>query len=198
LTSVEPAPLTPSQAAVFSQILPALSGGARPILVQGVTGSGKTELYLRAIRALHPDRQALLLVPEVSLTIQLIRHLRERLPFPIAVWHHQLSDGEKFDLWRRDPPRRGAHGRRHALGAFAPCPARTHRGRRGQEVLQAGGDPCYHARDAASSARRLRGRGDPGSATPSLEAARREGVFTLLRLPSATPACRCPRSRSST
>ena len=98
-TAVEPAPLTPAQAAVFARILPALAGGEKPLLVQGVTGSGKTELYLRAIRALPPDRQALLLVPEVSLTIQLIRHLRERLPFPIAVWHHQLSDGEKFDLW---------------------------------------------------------------------------------------------------
>ena len=111
--------------------------------MQGVTGSGKTELYLRAIRALPPDRQALLLVPEVSLTIQLIRHLRERLPFPIAVWHHQLSDGEKFDLWRaiRRGEVRTVVGTRSAL--FAPLPRLgLDRGRRGAGgLLQAGGDP---------------------------------------------------------
>ena len=167
--SVEPAPLTPAQTAVFARILPALAGGAKPLLVQGVTGSGKTELYLRAIRALPPDRQALLLVPEVSLTIQLIRHLRERLPFPIAVWHHQLSDGEKFDLWRaiRRGEVRTVVGTRSAL--FAPLP------RLGLIVVDEEQEasfkqeetPCYHARDAAIvRAGELRRRGDPGFGDP--------------------------------
>jgi len=186
--SVEPAPLTAAQTAVFSQILPALAGGARPLLVQGVTGSGKTELYLRAIRALQPDRQALLLVPEVSLTIQLIRHLRERLPFPIAVWHHQLSDGEKFDLWRaiRRGEVRAVIGTRSAL--FAPLP------RLGLIVVDEEQEasfkqeetPCYHARDAAIvRAANCGAAVILGSATPSLESRRlaEEGVFTLLRLP---------------
>jgi len=187
-TSVEPAPLTPAQAAVFSRILPALAGGEKPLLVQGVTGSGKTELYLRAIRALAPDRQALLLVPEVSLTIQLIHHLRERLPFPIAVWHHQLSDGEKFDLWRaiRRGEVRTVVGTRSAL--FAPLP------RLGLIVVDEEQEasfkqeetPCYNARDAAVvRAARCGAALILGSATPSLESRRlaEEGVFTLLRLP---------------
>ena len=187
-TSVEPAPLTPAQTAVFSRILPALAGGAKPLLVQGVTGSGKTELYLRAIRALPPDRQALLLVPEVSLTIQLIRHLRERLPFPIAVWHHQLSDGEKFDLWRaiRRGEVRTVVGTRSAL--FAPLP------RLGLIVVDEEQEasfkqeetPCYHARDAAIvRAANCGAAVILGSATPSLESRHlaEEGVFTLLRLP---------------
>ncbi len=187
-TSVQPAPLTPSQAEVFARILPALSGGAQPILVQGVTGSGKTEVYLRAIRALPPDRQALLLVPEVSLTIQLIRHLRERLPFPMAVWHHQLSDGEKFDLWRaiRRGEVRTVVGTRSAL--FAPLP------RLGLVVIDEEQEssykqeetPCYHARDAAIvRASRCGAAVILGSATPSLESRRQaeKGAFTLLRLP---------------
>jgi len=186
--SIEPAPLTPAQTAVFAQILPALAGGAKPKLIQGVTGSGKTELYLRAIRALPPDRQALLLVPEVSLTIQLIRHLRERLPFPIAVWHHQLSDGEKFDLWRaiRRGEVRAVVGTRSAL--FAPLP------RLGLVVIDEEQEasfkqeetPCYHARDAAIVRAAACGAAVIlGSATPSLESRRlaEEGAYTLLRLP---------------
>ncbi len=186
--AVEPSPLTPGQTSVFSRILPALAGGAKPLLVQGVTGSGKTELYLRAIRSLPPDRQALLLVPEVSLTIQLIRHLRERLPFPIAVWHHQLSDGEKFDLWHaiRRGEVRTVVGTRSAL--FAPLP------RLGLIVVDEEQEasfkqeetPCYHARDAAVvRAERCGAAVILGSATPSLESRHlaEEGVFTLLRLP---------------
>jgi primosomal protein N' (replication factor Y) (superfamily II helicase) len=187
-TVIEPAPLTPDQAAVFSRIVPALAGGAKPLLVQGVTGSGKTELYLRAIRALPADRQALVLVPEVSLTVQLIRHLRERLPFPIAVWHHQLSDGEKFDLWRtlRRGEVRVVIGTRSAV--FAPLP------RLGLIVVDEEQEasykqeetPCYHARDAAiARARRCGAAVILGSATPSLESRWKaeEGDFTLLRLP---------------
>ena len=187
-TPVEPAPLTPAQAAVFARIIPALAGGAKPLLVQGVTGSGKTELYLRAIRALPAGRQALVLVPEVSLTIQLIRHLRERLPFPIAVWHHQLSDGEKFDLWRaiRRGEVRTVVGTRSAI--FAPLP------RLGLIVVDEEQEasfkqedtPCYHARDAAIvRAERCGAAVILGSATPSLESRRNAEVdsFTLLRLP---------------
>jgi primosomal protein N' (replication factor Y) len=195
---VEPAPLTPAQAAVFARIIPALAGGARPFLVQGVTGSGKTELYLRAIRALPPDRQALLLVPEVSLTIQLIRHLRERLPFPIAVWHHQLSDGEKYDLWRaiRRGEVRAVIGTRSAL--FAPLP------RLGLIVVDEEQEasfkqeetPCYHARDAAVVRAATCGAAMIlGSATPSLESRHQAelGAYTLLRLPERYTGLPLPR-----
>ena len=170
-------------------MLPALGGGGRPLLLHGVTGSGKTEIYLRAIRALPADRQALLLVPEVSLTVQLLRHLRERLPFPIAVWHHQLSDGEKYDLWRalRRGEVRAVVGTRSAL--FVPLP------RLGLLVVDEEQDasfkqeetPCYHARDAAiGRAARCGAAVILGSATPSLESYRlaETGAYELLRLPA--------------
>jgi primosomal protein N' (replication factor Y) len=185
---VPQAELTAAQAAVFAAIAPALGTPRPPFLLHGVTGSGKTEVYLRAIRALAPDRQALLLVPEVSLTVQLLRHLRERLPFPIAVWHHQLSDGEKHDLWRalRRGDVRVVVGTRSAL--FAPLP------RLGLVVVDEEQEasfkqedtPCYHARDAAvARAARCGAAVILGSATPSLESYRRaqEGRYTLLRLP---------------
>jgi len=184
-------PVEPShaQAAAFQRIGAALAGEtARPFLVHGVTGSGKTELYLRAVRELPSDRQALLLVPEISLTGQLISHLRRRLPFPVAVWHHQLSDGEKYDLWRA--ARRGevrlVVGTRSAV--FAPLPRlglvivdEEHETSYKQEET-----PCYHAREAALERARLAGA--PvlvGSATPSLESRRRaaEGAYELLALP---------------
>ena len=185
---VEPAPLTAAQAGVFARVLPALGGGGRPLLLHGVTGSGKTEIYLRAIRALPADRQALLLVPEVSLTVQLLRHLRDRLAFPLAVWHHQLSDGEKYDLWRalRRGEVRAVVGTRSAL--FAPLP------RLGLVVVDEEQDtsfkqeesPCYHARDAAiGRAARCGAAVILGSATPSLESRHlaETGAYELLRLP---------------
>jgi primosomal protein N' (replication factor Y) len=187
--TIPPAPLTAAQQQVFSAVAPALGGGpSMPFLLHGVTGSGKTEIYLRAIRALPPDRQALLLVPEVSLTVQLIRHLQERLPFPIAVWHHQISDGEKYDLWRaiQRGEVRLVVGTRSAL--FAPFP------RLGLVVVDEEQEPtfkqeetpCYHARDAAvERAARAGAAIVLGSATPSLESRHRadEGAYTLLRLP---------------
>ncbi len=185
---LEPVTLTPAQAAALARVLPALAAPGRPLLLHGVTGSGKTEIYLRAIRALPPDRQTLLLVPEVSLTIQLIRHLRERLPFPIAVWHHQLSDGERFDLWQalRRGEVRTVVGTRSAL--FAPFP------RLGLVVVDEEQEtsykqeetPCYHARDAALvRAARAGAAVVLGSATPSLESRRlaEEGAYELVRLP---------------
>ncbi|HWR97237.1 MAG TPA: primosomal protein N' [Candidatus Methanoperedens sp.] len=185
---VEPAPLTAAQREVFARVVPALGGAARPLLLHGVTGSGKTEIYLRAIRSLPADRQALLLVPEVSLTVQLIRHLRDRLPFAIAVWHHQLSDGEKYDLWRalRRGEVRAVVGTRSAV--FAPLP------RLGLVVVDEEQDssfkqeetPCYHARDAAiERAARCHAAAILGSATPSLESRRlaETGTYELLRLP---------------
>lgn len=182
-------PLTAAQAEVFARILPALAGGAgAPFLLHGVTGSGKTEVYLRAMRALPPDRQALLLVPEISLTVQLIRHLRERLPGFLAVWHHQLSDGEKYDLWRalQRGEVRVVVGTRSAL--FAPFP------RLGLIVVDEEQEPsykqeetpCYNAREAARARARFCGAAMIlGTATPSLESRHfaERGEYLLLRLP---------------
>jgi primosomal protein N' len=73
-----------------------------PWLLHGVTGSGKTEIYLRLIElAIEQDRTALLLVPEIGLTPQLANRLTERFGEGVAVWHSALSQGERYDTWRR-------------------------------------------------------------------------------------------------
>ena len=73
-----------------------------PFLLHGVTGSGKTEVYLRAIdEAVAQGRQALLLVPEIALTAQLVSYFRSRIDYPMAILHSGLSPGERYDEWRR-------------------------------------------------------------------------------------------------
>lgn len=75
---------------------------AAPWLLQGVTGSGKTEVYMRLIeQTLAMDKSALLLVPEISLTPQLAQRLVSRFGESVAIWHSGLSPGERFDTWRR-------------------------------------------------------------------------------------------------
>ncbi|MBX9689463.1 MAG: DEAD/DEAH box helicase family protein, partial [Candidatus Obscuribacterales bacterium] len=104
--------LTPKQAEVldvlYKELQQKLSGRIDsqidecPWLLHGVTGSGKTEIYLRLIEeTLKQGRSALLLVPEISLTPQLARRLVNRFGEQVAVWHSALSAGERFDTWRR-------------------------------------------------------------------------------------------------
>ncbi|PLX95216.1 MAG: primosomal protein N' [Desulfuromonas sp.] len=101
-------PVTPSdeQEQALSAITAALeTGGFSPFLLHGVTGSGKTEVYLRSIAcALAAGKQALVLVPEIALTPQLVGRFRARFSdsaIRIAVLHSGLSDGERYDAWRR-------------------------------------------------------------------------------------------------
>lgn len=78
------------------------SRGVRPFLLHGVTGSGKTEIYMRAIDyALEQERQAIVLVPEIALTSQTVRRFAARFPGRVAVLHSRLTDGERYDTWRR-------------------------------------------------------------------------------------------------
>lgn len=95
----------------------------RPFLLQGVTGSGKTELYIRAAaEAIRRGKQALVLVPEIALTPQIVRRFLARFPGQVGLLHSKLSEGERYDTWRR--ARAGALkviiGPRSAL--FAPLP----------------------------------------------------------------------------
>jgi primosomal protein N' (replication factor Y) len=160
-----------------------------PILLHGVTGSGKTEVYLNSIeQALMLGRQALVLVPEISLTAQLWQRFYSRFGDRVAVLHSHLSDGERFDEWRR--LWRGeadiALGARSAV--FAPLADvglivvdEEHATSYKQE-----NPPRYHARDVAL----VRGRLEQaivilGSATPSLESYYRCGSngYQLASLP---------------
>ena len=170
-------------AAALETALPA------PTLLLGVTGSGKTEIYLRATeRVLAQGRQALILVPEISLTPQTVRRFVLRFPGKVGVWHSAMTEGERYDTWRR--ARSGELqvlvGARSAL--FTPFP------RLGLIVLDEEEDssykqsqpPMYHTREAAEKLAQLTGAQLLlGSATPSLEAYARalEGRYRLLQMP---------------
>jgi primosomal protein N' (replication factor Y) len=158
-------------------------------LLHGVTGSGKTELYLRAIQeTLDSGRQAIALIPEIALTPQTIRRFAARFPDRLAVVHSGLSTGERYDSWRRIRVGRAdvVIGPRSAL--FAPLPRlgciildEEHETAYKQERT-----PCYHAREVALRRARLEGAAVIlGSATPDLGSYHRalKGQFTLLRLP---------------
>ncbi|MFZ5816718.1 MAG: primosomal protein N' [Bacillota bacterium] len=192
---VEPAPpptLTPEQAQALQSIqqeLIAPAGFRQPVLIHGVTGSGKTELYLRAIAEVRKlGRQAICLVPEISLTPQMIQRFRSRFGGEVAVLHSALSAGEKFDEWQRI--RRGevsiAVGARSAI--FAPFERvgliiidEEHE----QSYKQESPPPAYHAREVAAERARLE---DAllvlGSATPALESfyRARSGEYRLVSL----------------
>ncbi len=74
----------------------------QPIILHGVTGSGKTEIYLRAVQEmLAIGKQAIVLVPEISLTPQTVQRFQSRFPGRVGIIHSRLSDGERFDTWRR-------------------------------------------------------------------------------------------------
>ncbi|KRN95264.1 primosomal protein N' [Pediococcus stilesii] len=146
---------------------------SKPILIEGVTGSGKTEVYLQSIsKAIGEGKSALLLVPEISLTPLMVKRVRARFGRQVAVLHSGLSDGEKFDEWRRIIRNevKVVVGARSAV--FAPLQNlgiiiidEEH-----SETYKQTDAPRYHARDVAIY--RAKNANCPvvlGSATPSLE-----------------------------
>ena len=165
--------------------------GPGAFLLHGVTGSGKTEIYLHALdETLKRGRQAVVLVPEIALTPQTIRRFAARFPGQVTVWHSELGDGERFDVWRRvrtnHPAAQVVVGSRSAL--FLPFPDlglivldEEHESSYKQERT-----PRYHARTVALELGRLsRAPVLLGSATPALETyyAARRGEMRLLTLP---------------
>lgn len=95
--------LTPDQARVWTAIKQAAGSDSQiPFLLHGVTGSGKTEIYLNAVEhTLEQGRSAIVLVPEIALTPQTVRRFLARFPGRVGLNHSQLSAGERFDTWRR-------------------------------------------------------------------------------------------------
>ncbi len=188
-----PPTLTEDQERVWQ----AVQAAPGPFLLHGVTGSGKTEIYLRAIaRALAEGKQAVVLVPEIALTPQTIRRFAARFPGKVTVWHSELGEGERFDVWRRVRTGHGAAqvvvGSRSAL--FLPYTElgvvvvdEEHEPSYKQERT-----PRYHARPVAIELGRLcSATVILGSATPSLEtyyAARHGHELTLLTLPKRIKA----------
>jgi primosomal protein N' (replication factor Y) len=185
--ALAPHALTPAQEQAAAALRLASPGSIW--LLEGVTGSGKTEVYLDVIAAtLARGQQAIVLLPEISLTEEMRRRYERRLPGRVAVFHSGMADGERVAEWHR--VRRGVApvvlGARSAV--FAPCP------RLGLVIIDEEHEtsykqdehPHYHARDVAEA--RIRHGGGVlvlGSATPSLETAQRarSGVIGWLRLP---------------
>ncbi|OMD42955.1 primosomal protein N' [Paenibacillus odorifer] len=169
-----PLPLTAEQEIVYTRISRTLEEQLHEVfLVHGVTGSGKTEIYLQCIkRCLDQGRQAVVLVPEIALTPQMVERFKGRFGSGVAVMHSRLSVGERYDEWRkiREGKATVAVGARSAV--FAPFSNlgliimdEEHETSYKQEE-----NPKYHARDAAI--RRAEQCGAAvilGSATPSLE-----------------------------
>ncbi len=169
-----PLELTPEQTTALARITATLDRrGPGVILLHGVTGSGKTEVYLQAIaRCLEQGREAIVLVPEIALTPQTVERFRSRFGDRISVLHSHLSDGERFDEWTRIRNGRAqiAVGARSAL--FAPFQKlglvvvdEEHETTDKQDEA-----PRYNARDVAVVRGKFEGATVVlGTATPSLE-----------------------------
>ena len=176
--SPRPQTLTVGQVGALKAIQEACDRAAGDVvLVDGVTGSGKTEVYLQAIEeTLRAGKGAIVLVPEISLTAQTVGRFRARFGQSVSVLHSRLSVGERYDQW--DMVRRGETrvvvGARSAL--FAPLSNvglvivdEEHEGSYKQDNA-----PRYHAREVAAELARKRGCALVlGSATPSLESLHR-------------------------
>jgi primosomal protein N' (replication factor Y) len=186
----EPLLLTEAQGVALAEVSEAIEGDAvRTILLHGVTGSGKTEIYLQAIaRAAKAGLGSIVLVPEIALTPQMIERFASRFGKRIAVLHSRLSAGERYDEWRRISQGEAlvAIGARSAV--FAPFRKlgliildEEHEATYKQDET-----PRYHARDVALWRAGHHGAAVVlGSATPALESYRRAelGEYLLCRLP---------------
>jgi len=182
-------PLTDEQELVIKPILASIEHSAHEVfLLHGVTGSGKTEVYLQSIeKVMKKGKEAIVLVPEISLTPQMVERFKGRFGNKVAVLHSGLSLGEKYDEWRKIQRKevQVVVGARSAI--FAPFENigiiiidEEHETSYKQED-----NPRYHARDVAIE----RGKNHHcpvvlGSATPSLESFARaqKGVYHLLTM----------------
>ncbi|HJV31821.1 MAG TPA: primosomal protein N' [Bacillales bacterium] len=186
-----PLPLTDSQQAAIQPILQSITQNQHEVfLLYGVTGSGKTEIYLQSIQdVIKKGKEAIVLVPEIALTPQMVNRFKGRFGDKVAVLHSGLSAGEKYDEWRKILRKEVSVvvGARSAI--FAPFENlgiiiidEEHETSYKQEEM-----PRYHARDVAiERAKTARCPVILGSATPSLESFARaqKGVYHLLSLPS--------------
>jgi len=191
---------TSDQEAILGEILKGIrSKRFSPFLIYGVTGSGKTEIYLRAIEeVLIQGQEAIVLVPEISLTPQLLSRFIDRFGENLALLHSGLGRGERYDQWRRiwKGEVKIAMGARSAI--FAPFK------NVGIIVVDEEHDPSYkqeeklkyHARDVAVvRAKQVEATLLLGSATPSLESFynAEKGKFRLLNLPERIEGKPLPR-----
>ena len=185
-----PFTLYPAQQAIVEDVAArAAAGDLRPSLIHGVTGSGKTEVYMELIASvLEQGKEAIVLIPEIALTFQTVLRFYRRFGDQVSIIHSKLSAGERYDQFER--ARRGEVkvmiGPRSAL--FTPFPRlgvividEEHEGSYKSENA-----PRYHAREAAIERARMCGAFVVlGSATPSVDSYERtkEGLYRLYELP---------------
>jgi len=190
--------LSQAQIDAVDAIVAAL-GSHRNLVLQGVTGSGKTEVYLRAItECLARGRQALVLVPEIALTPQLVRRFSERFPVSPAVLHSGLSDAERLEAWRAARTGRAGVviGTRSAVFIPLATPGLVIVDEEHDSSYKQQEGFRYSARDLAIA--RAQRESTPvvlGSATPALETLARvnRGVAQRLSLPQRAGSARPPR-----
>lgn len=192
--------LNDEQQAIVETVSAAIGKDSTPFLLEGVTGSGKTEVYLHIIdKVLKQGKTAIVLVPEISLTPQMTHRFISRFGKQVAIMHSGLSDGEKYDEWRKikSGKARVVVGARSAI--FSPLDNigaiiidEEHEASYKQES-----NPRYHARDVAI----LRAKYHKavvvlGSATPSIESRARASrkVYHFLQLTKrANPKASLPQ-----
>jgi len=190
-----PLNLTPDQQSAFNAIRSELSQPGKDIaspkvfLLHGVTGSGKTEIYLRSLaEAVRLGKKGIALVPEIALTPQTIERFAARFPRRVGLLHSKLSLGEQFDEWRRI--RNGEFdvviGSRSAVFAPQPDLGLIILDEEHEWTYKQDSSPRYHARDAAIKLAELTGAVVVlGSATPDVETyyKAQNGRYRLLELP---------------
>lgn len=200
---VDPHPVTlypEQQAAVDGILFRALQGDRRPSLIHGVTGSGKTEIYMELIAAvLDEGKQAIVLIPEIALTFQTVLRFYRRFGAQVSIIHSRLSAGERCDQLERarNGEVRVMIGPRSAL--FTPFERlgiivmdEEHEGSYKSETV-----PRYHAREAAIERARMSGALVVlGSATPSVDSYEkaRNGEYQLYELPMRVPGRELPET----
>lgn len=183
--------LTEEQAAALDSVSSSLeSGHYHTYLLHGITGSGKTEVYIQAIRkCLALGKGAIVLVPEIALTPQAVQRFKSHYGALVTVWHSGMSMGERFDSWRKiqSGDFQIVIGARSAvfapiknLGLIVVDEEHEHTYKQGDTI------PRYHARDAAIVRATIQNAVVVlGSATPSLESFcnAQQSKYTLLQLP---------------
>lgn len=192
--------LTPCQVAATNTISVAIeSGGFQPFLLYGVTGSGKTEVYIRAIaKTLEKDKDVLVLVPEIALTPQTVRVFLDRFEGGVALFHSGLTPAQRLQEWRRIKERQVRIAVAARSGIFLPIDSL------GLIIVDEEHDPSYKQEDGfpynARDLALVRGMLDAacvilGSATPSFETFEnaRRGKITRIDLPERYHAGQMPR-----
>ncbi|MCJ7604941.1 MAG: primosomal protein N', partial [Dehalococcoidales bacterium] len=193
----QPLTLTPAQQKAYDTIEPGLrrtESAGEVFLLHGVTGSGKTEVYLQALaEAVRQGRKGIVLVPEIAMTPQTIERFAARFPHRVAVLHSRLTLGEQYDEWRRirDGEFDVVIGSRSAVFAPQPDLGIIVLDEEHEWTYKQDNTPHYHARDAAIKLAELTGTTVVlGSATPDVETyfKAKNGTYQLLELPERIAA----------